>query len=533
MASETYSSNPSTVHKIRVDWHKTPTLGIHRRYTHYTSEAAYTAVAHQYPSIRYVQPLTPADRWRRAKPLSGISLPLPFKKTPACPQPGLRGSKKKLSNEDCLLSDIWVPADLSDQERERRPVLIFLHGGFLQWGAVSQVNWAEFVRRTGAVVVVPAYRLNALGFLSCEGMYEDGGFAGNFGFWDQRLAIEWVARNIHAWGGDADRITLAGYSAGSYSTFQQLMYESRLSDEQALIKQVWMLSNGCGLQPKALGETKEHFERFADVLGIPAHLSETEKLELLREVPMEKIIQAVANTPVNAYRAVTDGAWADKTFMQDIVTGALGKTLARRRVRVMIGENKEENNYYAQIGPPNDYIGLIKRLAVEFPAVNATRLASLYAPGGKLPKQYKNWQDIFGDVYADCQIHLTGRGFLNGIKDHVDPANVFRYRIYRRVKAADALTPPDLGVTHTSDMFIWFVGSGKQIQPEEKATVNAWVRPVKDFLAGERVDWGCTGAKDLRIIREETWGIATEPDPLWAHYMHIWKRLLGGRSSKL
>lgn len=68
-----------------------------------------------------------------------------------------------------------------------------------------------------AIIVVPAYRLNLFGFLYSAELEEysaPGESAGNYGFWDQRLALEWVRDNIHFFGGDGQNITVAGYSAG-------------------------------------------------------------------------------------------------------------------------------------------------------------------------------------------------------------------------------------------------------------------------------------------------------------------------------
>ena len=89
------------------------------------------------------------------------------------------------------------------------------------------------------IIVQPAYRLNAFGFLASAELQHEaaagGHAAGNMGFWDQRLALEWTHANVGDFGGNAGNITVGGYSAGSYSTFQQLAHELLLRSHTRLI----------------------------------------------------------------------------------------------------------------------------------------------------------------------------------------------------------------------------------------------------------------------------------------------------------
>lgn len=91
-----------------------------------------------------------------------------------------------------------------------------------------------------AIVVLPGYRVNAFGFLAGKELEDEARANGetysNFGFWDQRTALEWVHDRIVSFGGNQDNITVAGYSAGSYSTFQQLAYDVHLPPRSSIIK---------------------------------------------------------------------------------------------------------------------------------------------------------------------------------------------------------------------------------------------------------------------------------------------------------
>ena len=92
-------------------------------------------------------------------------------------------------------------------------------------GSPNSGNLSAFLSETDCkcIVVMPAYRLNLFGFLSSEELMGNSSstsssdsYGANFGFWDQRLALEWTYKNIKFFGGDPDNITMAGYSAGTY-----------------------------------------------------------------------------------------------------------------------------------------------------------------------------------------------------------------------------------------------------------------------------------------------------------------------------
>jgi carboxylesterase type B len=101
---------------------------------------------------------------------------------------------------------------------------------------------AELLSETAfkAIIVMPGYRVNAFGFLAGKELEDEARANGetysNFGFWDQRTALEWTHDRIASFGGNKDNITVAGYSAGSYSTFQQLAYDVYLPQRSSIIK---------------------------------------------------------------------------------------------------------------------------------------------------------------------------------------------------------------------------------------------------------------------------------------------------------
>ncbi len=112
-------------------------------------------------------------------------------------------------SEDCLYLNVWTPARNGD---ERLPVFVWFFGGGFQVGYTSEMEFdGERIARRGIVVVTVNYRLNSFGFLCHpEITAESPDAPGNFGLLDQQAALRWVKRNIAAFGGDPDNITIGG-----------------------------------------------------------------------------------------------------------------------------------------------------------------------------------------------------------------------------------------------------------------------------------------------------------------------------------
>ena len=124
-------------------------------------------------------------------------------------------------DEDCLYLNVWTPAKKAD---EKLPVFVWYFGGGLQVGYPSEMEFdGERLARRGIVVVTINYRVNVFGFLSHPQLSKEQPDAPtNFGHLDQQAATRWVKRNIQAFGGDPDNITIGGQSAGGGSVCAQL-----------------------------------------------------------------------------------------------------------------------------------------------------------------------------------------------------------------------------------------------------------------------------------------------------------------------
>ena len=123
--------------------------------------------------------------------------------------------------EDCLYLNVWTKAKKAG---EKMPVLVWFFGGGLQCGYPAEMEFdGERIARRGIVVVTVNYRVGALGFMTHPQISREQPDApANFGNLDQQAGLRWVQRNIAAFGGDPEKVTIAGQSAGGGSVMSQL-----------------------------------------------------------------------------------------------------------------------------------------------------------------------------------------------------------------------------------------------------------------------------------------------------------------------
>jgi para-nitrobenzyl esterase len=121
------------------------------------------------------------------------------------------------TSEDCLFLNVWTAAASA---KERRPVMVWFHGGgFIEGsGSLASFDGAALARK-GVVTVTVNYRLGVFGFFAHPELTKEAAYhsSGNYGLLDQRVALQWVKKNIAAFGGDPENVTIFGQSAGAVS----------------------------------------------------------------------------------------------------------------------------------------------------------------------------------------------------------------------------------------------------------------------------------------------------------------------------
>ncbi|MDF2114390.1 carboxylesterase family protein [Roseiarcaceae bacterium H3SJ34-1] len=181
-----------------------------------------------YKGIPYARPPVGDLRWRSPQPVVPWSGELKATSFSAiCPQP-ISSEPASIANslfftpsgpqsEDCLYLNIWSGAGTS---QKLRPVMVWIPGGGFRAGsAAGPLYDGAALARKGVVLVSLNYRVFKFGFLAHPDLTAESptGSSGNYGLMDQIAALQWVQRNIAAFGGDPDRVTIFGQSAGSHS----------------------------------------------------------------------------------------------------------------------------------------------------------------------------------------------------------------------------------------------------------------------------------------------------------------------------
>lgn len=180
----------------------------------------------RYRAIPYAQPPVGSLRFAPPQPAAWRGRLDATRPGPVAPQlpsrlRGAMGDFDAPQSEDCLHLTVWTPG----ADAARRPVVVWLHGGAWQsgGGALDWYDGSHLAARGDLVVVAVNYRLAALGWLYVPGQ------TANVGLLDQEMAIDWVLDNIQDLGGDPERVTVMGQSAGASSICAMLARQPRFS----------------------------------------------------------------------------------------------------------------------------------------------------------------------------------------------------------------------------------------------------------------------------------------------------------------
>lgn len=287
-----------------------------------------------FKGIPYAAPPVGDLRWKAPQPASnwdGVRKAASF--GPRAMQPPIFGDMVFRSDgmsEDCLYLNVWTPAK---KAAERFPVLVYFYGGGLVAGDGSEPRYdGENMARKGIVTLTVNYRLGVFGFLSHPGLTAESPVhaSGNYGFLDQAAALKWVWENIAAFGGDPERITIAGESAGSISVSALMASPLSRTLIAGAIGESGSLLGTLPAVPLSNGESTG--KQFAESVNASS-------LADLRALPAEKILEAATKFGPFRISPVIDGYFLPESVYNIYAAGK------QSHVPLLAGWNSEESNY--------------------------------------------------------------------------------------------------------------------------------------------------------------------------------------------
>ncbi len=298
-----------------------------------------------FKGIPYAAPPVGALRWKEPQPVPSWQGVRPAKEFAArCMQARVFDDmvfRDAAPSEDCLYLNVWTP---KVSPAAKLPVMVWIYGGGFQAGATSEPRQdGEHLAHKGVVVVSMNYRLGIFGFFSHPELTRESPHhaSGNYGLQDQAAALQWVRKNIAAFGGDPENVTIFGESAGSFSV--SALMASPLS--KSLIHRAIGESGaffGRTLNAKPLPDSEQDGVKFAQAVG-------ADSLEKLRAMTSQQTLDA-AMKDRNAFRF---GPNIDGYFFPESPVDIYAKGNAAH-IALLAGWNHDEGSYHMFFGadPP-------------------------------------------------------------------------------------------------------------------------------------------------------------------------------------
>jgi para-nitrobenzyl esterase len=384
---------------------------------------------HIFKGIPFAAPPIGELRWKAPQPMKawdGVKKCVTFGPSPmqGTPVPFSMWSEeflipKEPISEDCLYLNVWSGAKSSN---EKRPVIVWIYGGgFGSGGAGVPIYDGEAMAKKGIVFVSINYRVGIFGFFSYPELTKESGrnASGNYGLMDQLAALQWVQKNIAAFGGDPGNVTIAGQSAGSFS-----------------VNDLVASPLGKNLFQKAIGESGASFSNSSTTLQMSeqagvamAKSLNASSLSELRNIPADDLFKKAKGQA----RPIVDGYVLPESITDIFSQGKENK------VSLLTGWNENEGILFGALKTAE----LFKKEINEQYGANAETLLKFYpADNDSIAalSQYKISQDMmFGTQNYTWANFQSDQG-----------SKVFVYRFARKVPGYDQYAK--YGAFHTGEV---------------------------------------------------------------------------------
>lgn len=423
--------------------------------------------------IPYAAPPVGALRWRPPQApaaWSGERDATQF--GPACPQgeDRLYGLTPKLRREDCLYLNVWTPA----ARAAPLPVMVWLHGGAHRIGSASIPSYdGRRLAQRGVVVVTLNYRLGYLGYFAHPALAAEGR-AGNFGLLDQIAALRWVQRHIAAFGGDPQRVTVFGESAGG----ADVLYLMTSRAGEGLFQRAIVESGGGWGKPLPRERMQRQIVDALAVVGVDGKADAA----ALRALAPEKLLEAQ-----RAERSLGFGPFVDGDSVSE-APAAVFAAGREARVPLIIGSNDWEGSLL-KLRKPGFWDGVLARL----PAVSGWYEGQAADAAARQPLLFR---DI---VFAAPARWLAAR--------HAAQAPTWLYR-FAHVSAGRRGEVPGAGhaaeIAYVFDTLDALQAYGTTVDADDRALAatlaDCWTAFARDGAPRCATDWPRYDAQGDRLL---------------------------------
>lgn len=472
-----------------------------------------------FKGIPFAAPPVGTLRWRPPQPIKDwqgireatapghdcMQLPAPSEAAP---------SGTTTPNEDCLYLNVWAPARAA--AKQLLPVMVWIYGGgFLNGGASPAVYDGSAFARRGVVFVSFNYRLGRFGFFAHPSLTEEDpkGLLGNYGFMDQITALQWVQRNIAAFGGDPGNVTLFGESAGGSSVhtmmtspmahglFSKAIVESGGGRDAAHPRP--LLARDATPGAPSPGETVGL--AFAQSKGITG--SDAKALEALRALPPDALVDnlnIVTRRTGHSTASTYPGPMHDGKIVTETAQAAY-EAGRQMKIPVMIGANNNDLAY-----PQGN---TVEELLAPF-GTHQREARRLYDPEGK------NDVHSVGLRVASDRAEVEPARFLARLLTRQGQ----RIYLYRFSYVAEVMRKEWPGATHASEVPFVFdtvaARYGESLAPEDskmaEATIARWVAFAKTGRPEVKggIAWPAFDPQHELMMNFTERGLVMESDPL-------------------
>jgi len=349
-----------------------------------------------FKGVPFAAPPTGALRWKAPQPAKkwdGVRAADTF--GPACLQTDVFGDilqfmRDAQPNEDCLNLNIWLPA--SATAKSKLAVFVWYYGGGFVAGGNCELRYdGEALAKKGIIVVEPNYRLGVFGFLSNRELTKESGHnaSGNYGLLDQTAALEWVVKNIEAFGGDPRNITIGGESAGSASVsalmaspLSRKLFQNAIGESGAFFAP----KNASVLDLKPLAESEAAGAKFVEGLG-------AKSVAELRAKSGDELLRAAAKLNRGFYF----GPNADGHFLPTNALSIYEKG-EQARVPLLAGWNADEGKIQVLLNSQKPTAASFAEMAKKRFGDSAAEFLKLY-PAGNDDEALVSAETLSGDDF--------------------------------------------------------------------------------------------------------------------------------------